>query len=351
MVKGRKFQLTDAGRRAGLEAAPDFRWQAAGSRIVPAETHIDRMRCLIHLHRELARLGGLKLSKYQEQLATDIADGLDEEALAAMHDWWNYDRNALFVAGQERPNRPRLDLVLELTSKGNLAVTWRPSVINPGQRDPVCNWVNWRTEKNRGMAFVTRPSNELLFLHNVDEALDPLRDLYPAWKSADQGMIDTILLQGAVALVEELKNRLSWNFTVTMITDIFMNWNEFKSELWPDGRLQPRHVLTSWAIEDVKEREERLARAEFECFPQESGVPLNVFVASVAEADKPMPSGAAPSRDDREKRISKALLAAGYGDVIPAAVRQYWELIERFRPEFLPRPPGTDAKVVPFRKR
>ena len=102
--------------------------------------------------------------------------------MAAMHDWWNYNMGAIANRGNYqstgRPAPPRVDVAVFLSSKDNLVVEWCPSGMDYGRLTPECDWTRWRAEQNRGIAFHTRPSNELLFLHDVSYARRQFPGMY-----------------------------------------------------------------------------------------------------------------------------------------------------------------------------
>jgi hypothetical protein len=323
IVKHAKFRLTESGRKLGLEAAPRFRWPAAQSKIAPCSHHGDRLRSLIHLQTELTRLGhhpDWKLDPAQEELLSDLEDGLDEEALADMHDYWNYNHKALGArtknyTGGPRPGRPRIDLIIFINQRRNLSVTWCPTGIMLGQVTPECDWAHWRAVESRGVAWGTRPSNELLFLHNVGEALHPVRDFYSDYRTPEMGMIDAILLIATAGLIGELKDRLKRTFDVRMISDVFLTWREVESKHWPSDPHSPHQVLETWTIEDIEARTEKFERAELERLPEKCGLPVDVFVKVLAEADVKRPTGPAPSPHTKDDRIARILKKAGYTKV------------------------------------
>jgi len=145
----------------------------------------------------------------------DIEDGYDEEALAAMHDWWNYNHEVIctrgnYVAGGygRSPASPRIDLTVFLTRKDNLVVEWCPSGMEFGRLTPKCDWARWRAETNRHVNWDSRPSNELLFIHEVGRAAPEFTGRYmydPKTDTPERTMIHAILLQAVAAMVEEPK--------------------------------------------------------------------------------------------------------------------------------------------------
>src|SRR5262249_22627042 len=153
-----------------------IKWPAAQSRIRPAPRYAGRLRCLIHLHNELSRLNMTErdLSQVQRSFLDDLDGGFDEEALAAIHYWWNYNHEVIATRGRYRdslgilsPAPPRIDLTVLVTSKDNLVVEWRPGGMKYDRLEPECDWLRWRAERNRHVNWDSRPSNEILFIHKL----------------------------------------------------------------------------------------------------------------------------------------------------------------------------------------
>jgi hypothetical protein len=369
-----RYKLTEAGRRYAAESRHLFKWPAAQSRIRPAPRYAGRLRCLTHLHNELLRLklNERDLSEVQRSFLGDLEGGFDEEALAAMHDWWNYNHEVICVRGNyvvggygRRPASPRIDITVFLTSKDNLIVEWCPSGMKFDRLTPECDWVRWRAERNRRVNWDSRPSNELLFIHEVRHAAGEFTGRYmydPKFDPPERFMIDSILLQTAAAMVEELQERLKLSFEVRMVTNIFMEWEEIEAKHWPGGKAK---VLTSWTIENVDERNRKAnlksSLEEIERFPEQYGCPLDVFVKALIEPDAKKATGPAPVPHTKHDRVSRQLKKAGYTKITLGVVQHYHALLQKHRPElFAPAPAGpteqtttavpADDKIVPFRK-
>jgi hypothetical protein len=370
-----RYKLTEAGCRYAAECRHLFKWPAAQSRIRPAPRSYGIGRewfdCLKHLHQELSRLKlnpERDISRVRYSFLGDLEGGFDEEALAAMHDWWNYNYDVIAARGNY-PARPRIDLTVFLTSKHNLIVEWCPSGMESGRITPKCDWVRWRAERHRRVNWDSRPTNELLFIHGVGHDAEQFTGGYvydPKFDDPDRAMIGSILLQTAAAMVQELKYRLEHSFKVRMVTDIFMEWEEIDAEHWPSGKAE---VLRSWTIENVDERNKKLELGEIEQnkklelqeiekFPDEYGCPLEVFVKALIEPDAKKATGPTPSRHMKHDRLSRQLKKAGYSKTTPSVVQHYQALLQRHRPELFPPAPAAptptvvpaDEKVVPFRK-
>lgn len=134
-----------------------------------------------------------------------------------------------------------------LSSKGNLIVEWCPSGSEHGKLTPVCDWVRWSMEKKRRVDVTSRPSNELLFVQDVSSATRHFPGMYEKrWYSPEHVMVDTILLQTTAAMVEELKERLKFNFEVRMVTDIFTEWEEVESKNWPRSNAEVLAERQCW---------------------------------------------------------------------------------------------------------
>lgn len=362
----KRYRLTDAGKRFAADSQHLFKWPASNGRVRPAPTYSSRIECLMHLHKEFARVMGGDPERDLEVLR-DLETGFDEEALANMFARWNYNIMALatrggFVPGGcgEKAAAPRVDLAVFITSKGSLAVEWCPSGMEFDSLTPNCDWLRWRADKHRHMAFDSRPSNELLFIYGVQSLTRHFPGFYNAkWHNPDRIMVDAILLQGIAATVEELKSRLKYSFDVRMITDVFTEWEEVECSSWPDGKAD---VLASWKIENVAERNKRIEAAEaertrikqlqdIEQFEEVFGCPLEVFVKVVNEPDAKKATGPAPLPHTKSDRISRQLKKNGYAKMTLSTVEHCRTILERHRPDLLPPPPkpaeqATDLRAI-----
>src|SRR5436190_21921342 len=104
--------------------------------------------------------------------------------------------------------------------------TWSPLGItmyaNSIVSGDALDWTYWYALDHRSGGWDSRPSNELLFIHDMDHALYTVLDRRSQLRSVQ--IRDHVLLQGVARLVDELKCRLDTNFEVTMLTDIFVEW-------------------------------------------------------------------------------------------------------------------------------
>jgi hypothetical protein len=126
----------------------------------------DRIRCLEHIAGELARLQRTEesLAGYERSMLRGIREGgPDENVLASMHHWWEYDLEAL-LAKSTHP-RPRIWVNILISRHSNLIVEWGPEGRETGQQG--CDWKQWYRSGHYG---AYRPSNELLFIRNVEFA-------------------------------------------------------------------------------------------------------------------------------------------------------------------------------------
>jgi hypothetical protein len=195
------------------------------------------------------------------------------------------------------PAPPRVDVSVFLSSRENLIVEWRPRGMQFERLTPECDWAQWEAAPNRGIAFHTRPSNELLFIHDVSFARRQFPGMYDHQTTTpERVMVDSILLQAAMALAEEIKRRLDLSFEVRMVTDIFTEWEEVESTHWPDGKA---HVLASWRIENLEERKKNQELAELEDLKKVC--PLEAFAAAWGEADTKKRTGPPPSPESRPR--------------------------------------------------
>ena len=379
----RRYRLTEAGRRYAAESRHLFKWPAAQSRIRPAPRYgIGRkwFDCLKHLHLELSRVrmgAGYpenNMAPHQRKLLRDLKGGLDEEAISFMFDYWNYNKDSIakrskLLWGRHRltPAKPRIDLSVYMSGKGNLIAEWNPTgvelfgigrAVQFDTKDS--DWSRWEIMQHRDVAFTSRPSNELMFIHNVFDARRYFPGIYsPKWPSPpDQLMIDAILLQAAAALWEELKERLERNFEVRIINDIFVEWEEVSSKHWGD---HPHSVLASWIIENVERRNNRLEQEEIARFSDVYGCPLEVFVKALIDADAKKATGPAPAPHTKYDRVSRQLKKAGHSKITIGVVVRYHALLQKHSPELFPPAPAaqtertmtaipTRENIVPFIK-
>ena len=160
-------------------------------------------------------------------------------------------------------------------------------------------------------------------------------------------MVDSILLQAATALLDEIKERLKLSFEVRMVTDIFTEWEEVENADWPDRKA---HVLASWKIENLEQRNKKLELAELERLRAEFPCSVDEFVKALIDAEVRR-SGPKPSTDTKTDRATKALKKAGY-KITRGQVERYRALLERHSPDLFPRPTPnqSEGQVVPFRK-
>lgn len=81
--------------------------------------------CVEHLQSELVRLRRDvdSLAPYQNEIIRELKGGFSEDAIADMFWWWHYDIAKLAKALTEGgiKQRPRIKLVVEITSKENLS--------------------------------------------------------------------------------------------------------------------------------------------------------------------------------------------------------------------------------------
>lgn len=337
------------------------------SGIRPPSRYAGWLGGLIHLHQELARLGleVRDLKPYQEHILYELDNGVDESAFADLHAWWAYDTQKLLKRGKgrSRPAKPRIDLTIAFTSKGNLSVTWQPTGFVNDEPGPNSDWVHWRRVPGVGNY---RPENELLFIRDLRTPYGRIRsDANPKADSAlpdyfqrpemkkevarwrkeyrrDDRTIDATLLQIAEGLVRQLQHRLDQTFDVTMITDIYVEWREDEEKSHAS-----EHPLRKWEIEDVADRTERLEREELAGLPDKYGCTIEAFVQAFAGADKSKRSGKKLDPNSKDDRVTKALKKAGYSKVTLSIAKRYRELLERYRPELFPQP-KSEATILPF---
>lgn len=212
--------------------------------------YTSRQDCLELIYRSLERngLATTAVPERQRRLLEDLSDPFDEAALGQMFDLSTL--NLAFLESRASSAyrvahaKPRIDIFLEITSKDNLRMEWFPRGWEGRSEDGStdCDFIHWSRLQNRTMAFDSRPSNELMFLHGVGDAI-----LSAGRKSPElKGFIplDHILLRASSAAVRELKERLAYAFHVRMRADVVERWSG-------DGfRTHGRTDLIEWNVRD-----------------------------------------------------------------------------------------------------
>jgi hypothetical protein len=184
--------------------------------------------------------------------------------------------------------KPRIDVVLAVTSRGNLTVTWRPTEYIENGARRTHDFAAWQRHYalNDYQEVAARPNNELLFIHDV-QMLRP----YPAQRPYVNTK-NRMLLYATRALVQQIERQLGQFFEVTVpvVFDFALN---------DDG-----HV-TSWeliAAEDLWVR-------DFE--KNNFGIKIEDFCAMVRE------------HSGNDTVIAKKLRDAGFNKVTAREVRPW----------------------------
>jgi hypothetical protein len=157
------------------------------------------------------------------------------------------------------------------------------------------------------------------------------------------------LLQGVAGLVVTLKERLRPHFDVKWITEIFLEWEEVKDD---SAVLGKRYRRTSWIIDNVRDRSERLERAELQAMPESVGCTLAVLIEAYREVSNPTKQGL-PSEERKPDRMTKLLKKKGYPKAMPAAIRRWVDLLRKYEPQVLPEvtaPTPPSPNVVPLNR-
>ena len=248
-----------------------------------------------------------------------------------MHNYWEYDQEALLKRTPEYlkhiPSCPRIDIFVEVTTKGNLKAEWFPRDCHRFTwGNPDSDFKRWSRLDHRFGAFDSRPSNELFFLHDFEHVLESLSPRSFHHRTA---ALDQVLLAACARVVEKLKDRLEHHFEVRMCTDVFVEWQEQDcdgAERWPADRR-----IVKWEIDDPAERTAAAERAELDEMELRLGFsePLLTEVWH-AEIDRKRPSGPAPSPHTLAESISRELKRRGK-PATKGKVERAIELISRHR--------------------
>jgi hypothetical protein len=284
------------------------------------------------------------LLPYQQRIFGDLEDGIDEGALERLYDWWDYDLKRLYErAPRYRPNepaKPRINLWMERTSKGNFKCEWWPvgfdSQGNRYSPEPP-DWSYWFRFDNRHGGWDSRPSNELIFIHDIDYALTTIR--LPDHDPRPISQLDAVLLKGVAELVSSLRARLERHFEVTMLRDVFVAWDPRKSGIF-DG---PDRML-KWEIDDPKRRENEAELAELGAIKEKLGFTEAHFEHLWSACLAKKASGPPPLPDNIAPKVAKALREEGLRDITARETKRVRYLIDKHRPK---RVSGS-AEVIKF---
>lgn len=288
---------------------------------------------------ERAGLNEDDLLPYQREALRDLIDPFDEDILGAIHDPWTHDYNRLMERGRPYPKdvpaKPRIDLIVEITSKGNFKAEWVPTGYSRyGLNEDSTDFVHFWRQEHRGYSYDGRPTNELFFIHGVDKCLMWFRhgDDRPTTE------MNTVILAACAKLVERIKKRLSYSFEVRMETDVFTEWEDVRRGDWSR---EPLDRLVKWEIEDPAERQARAELAFLENLEAELGFTEAALIESKNLLDaRPVKRGQEPSPHNYADRIAKEMKKFG----LPATkgkVERALALIEKHR---------VNAKVIPFKR-
>ncbi len=346
--------------------------------IRPGRRHAGWLGCVAHIHSEMGRLGlqSSDFNHYQSHALFAIEDGLDESAVAEMFEWWHYDLEALQKRGSHMgPAKPRIDLWMHFNQRGNFSLLWEPANTMLGRPGPECDWKQWCVV---GGYAGGRPSNEILWIRDLHDAAhifrrntqprseDELPEFFlqrPGWEERakkerrdylrEDRNLDGLLLQGVAALVDLLKSRLRPHFEMNWITDIFMEWEQLKDET---ASLGTRDRLTSWTIEDVLQRNQRLEREELKAMPKAAGCTQAQLIDAYREVSAPTKRGP-PVEEWKPDRMSKLLKKRGHPQAMPKIIRLWVTLLRKYNPELFPKPQvpkpplsSSTENVVPFKR-
>jgi len=293
---------------------------------------------LSFIDRELGRLGLDPHELRREQSLSDLREPLDEDALAEMLDWWRFDLDKLIARrrnGYQGPAKPRVDLTVEVTTKGNLKVEWFPrgwglwGPIGPSYETDT-DFRNWLRLESRNGSFHSRPSNELLFIHDVAPLIWTLNEDPQSFGGREQ--FSHLLLYGCYQAIERLKERLERSFEVRCITDLIVEIEDRSSALASNNR---PFRLKRWEVVDVEKHESEAALKILNKMRVKHGSDLELFLECWRKELLPKSSGLKPAERTLASRVAKALRTAG-GTITAGEVSRYMDLVKAHQPSLLP---------------
>ncbi len=154
---------------------------------------------------------------------------------------------------------------------------------------------------------------------------------------------DGLLLHAAAALIGQLKKRLAFCFSVTMISDVYVEWEQSQDRKWDF-----KAGIKTWQIKEVAAHEAEEASKLIDAFETSFGCSLAQFVEIAFSADKKGRTGPVPSPHTKTDRSARRFKALGYPKLTPSVVTKYAGLLKRYRPDLLPLEERPSGKVVPF---
>jgi hypothetical protein len=322
------LQLCDVARYKGNSRAP----QRQAITLDGFYRHFDIEECVAFMARAMERAGwdAEELPEHQRKLYRDLLEPLDEEALADMLQYWAFDLDKLYTRERRgwglgrAPAKPEIDVRVEITSRGNLRAEWFPRGGSIHHTPADSDFVWFRRNENREFDFHSRPSNELLFLHGFavthQHALQQVEGPTTA--------LSTPLLAACARVVERIKDRLDYHFSVRMCTDVVVEWDEIEDE---DDPWRSRYSLVSWEIINPEERARLAELAELHELEDRAGLSEAALMQAKARLDdrigKTKPT---PAPHTLPERLARELKKQG----LPATegkVKRALSLIERHR--------------------
>lgn len=313
--------------------------------IEPAARYDGSAEVLSHLRRECERTG-FKLSADQTTAFHDLDDGPDERALSFLHAWWCYDSEKLLKQqNHTRHPRPRIYLSIDLNQRGRLILSWSPLARvgddfsdSDFRRNPCLPY----TKENR--LIEVREFRSCMIFHDPPElggrsqSLD-LRAGVPPNEIISNGL----LLHAAAALIDEIKKRLAHCFTVTMVDDVYVEWEPDPARKW-----EFKTWLKTFAIKRVAVHEAEQAGKLLYAFETTYGCSLERFAEVAFAPDEKPKSGPLPSPHTKAERSARRFKALGLPKLTPSVVRQYVDILQRYRTHLIPAKSHSAGNVLPF---
>ena len=241
--------------------------------------------------------------------------------------------------------KPRIYLSVWVNQRGTLIVSWRPlarigdDYAGSDFRDNPCLS---HTKEDRLIEVREFRTAAVFHERRPPERRPSIADLR---RGVSENVIasDGLILQAAATLIGELKKRLSFCFSVTMIEDVYVEWEQGQDRKW-----EFKAALKTWEIKNVAVHEAEEALRLIDAFETSYGCSLAKFVEIAFSPDKKCRTGPAPSPHTKTDRSARRFKALGYPKLTPSVVSRFAGLLKRYRPNLLPMEERPSAKVVPF---
>jgi hypothetical protein len=184
-------------------------------------------------------------------------------------DNWNFSK---LVGERGKYRKPRVRLVVDITSKDNLVLDWYP-VPNGHYSDDEGDFLRWSNQWPIGGG--TLPDNRIVMIREFN-------NLNPPWrKSETYGEPEQLLVEGVQEHLKDVYRFLGNIFEISIETDLYLT---YKNEKWSDEKLTE---VTVRNVKEVKREAEKQAHNEWprKTFDEGLGISVDAFLEAFRDAE------------------------------------------------------------------